>query len=52
MSELIIGRPGRGEEVAPTALLTAFGDGGFYIAATPIPRVATPWCERQRRRVT
>ena len=37
MSELIIGRPGRVEEVAPTALLLASEDGGFYIGATLNP---------------
>jgi 3-oxoacyl-[acyl-carrier protein] reductase len=34
MSELVIGRPGRVEEVAPTAVLLASEDGAFYIGAT------------------
>lgn len=37
MSELIVGRPGKVEEVAPTALLLASEDGGFYIGATLNP---------------
>jgi 3-oxoacyl-[acyl-carrier protein] reductase len=37
MSELIVGRPGRVDEVAPTALLLASEDGGFYVGATLNP---------------
>jgi 3-oxoacyl-[acyl-carrier protein] reductase len=37
MSELIVGRPGNVTEVAPTALLLASEDGGFYVGATLNP---------------
>jgi 3-oxoacyl-[acyl-carrier protein] reductase len=37
MSELIIGRPGSVDEIAPTALLLAAEDGGFYVGATLNP---------------
>lgn len=37
MSELVIGRPGKVEEIAPTALMLASADGGFYIGATLNP---------------
>lgn len=36
-SELIVGRQGKVEEIAPTALLLASEDGGFYIGATMNP---------------
>jgi 3-oxoacyl-[acyl-carrier protein] reductase len=37
MTELIVGRPGKVEEIAPTALLLASEDGGFYVGATLNP---------------
>ena len=37
MTELIVGRAGKVEEVAPTALLLASEDGGFYVGATLNP---------------
>jgi 3-oxoacyl-[acyl-carrier protein] reductase len=37
MAELVIGRPGKVEAVAPTALLLASENGGFYVGATPNP---------------
>lgn len=37
MSELVLGRPGLVEEVAPTALMLAGEDGGFYVGATLNP---------------
>lgn len=37
MTELVIGRPGKVEEIAPTALLLASEDGGFYVGATLNP---------------
>jgi 3-oxoacyl-[acyl-carrier protein] reductase len=37
MTELVIGRPGKVEEVAPTALLLASEDGGFYVGAALNP---------------
>jgi len=36
-SELIVGRQGKVEEIAPTALLLASEEGGFYIGATMNP---------------
>ena len=37
MTELIVGRPGKVEEIAPTALLLPSEAGGFYIGATLNP---------------
>ena len=37
MTELIVGRPGKVEEIAPTALLLASAAGGFYVGATLNP---------------
>jgi 3-oxoacyl-[acyl-carrier protein] reductase len=37
MTELIVGRPGKVEEIAPTALLLASEDGGFYVGAALNP---------------
>jgi 3-oxoacyl-[acyl-carrier protein] reductase len=37
MSELVLGRPGLVEEIAPTALMLAGEDGGFYVGATLNP---------------
>ncbi len=37
MTELVLGRPGLVEEIAPTALLLASEEGGFYVGATLNP---------------
>ena len=48
-SEPVIGRQGRVEEIAPTALLLATEDAEFYVGATFNPNGGITWYDRSTR---